>query len=338
MTNHVLLLYHDIDDLSDRLSRTAPFDGRVIVACRPQNRDAIDRALHGRPVQRAEQPDIHTRPVAALALYRRLGRQSGTEVTIIAEPQTGSTEQSEARAATAEAACDLAGLGENVHLICAYPAASPEALLTNLIRTHRELLTPHGRQPSPDYTDPVATLRTLAPAPPPPPGAPPTLRIAGSTSIKDLGAIRHDLTTHLAGLPTLIRTDFVAAVNELVTNGHLHGAPPLDLRLWITGDSVECRVTDHGPGRPDPMAGYLPTPGSGRSGTGLWLARQLCDDIDMWREKGIFTVRAATAISTDRNRHHAGAVARAETAQTRAKNAQNNAELVARRVRMASWR
>ncbi|XVU22988.1 ATP-binding protein [Actinoplanes sp. CA-054009] len=333
MTNHALLLYHDIDDLLDRLSGTVPLDGSVIVACRPQNQTAIDNALPGRHVQRAEQPDIHTRPVAALAFYRRLGRRSSTGLTIIAEPHAGSTEQSQARAATAEAACNLAGLGDDVHLICAYPAATLDPLLTNLIRTHSELLTPHGRQPSPDYGDPASTLRTLASAqpPPPPPRFPPALHIAGSTNIKDLGVIRRDLTTHLAGLPTLIRTDFVAAVNELVTNGHLHGAPPLDLRLWSTGDSVECRITDHGPGRPDPMTGYLPRPGSGRSGTGLWLARQLCDDIDMWRDKGIFTVRAATAVSTERNRHHAGAVARAETAHTRA-------ELAARRVQMASWR
>ena len=118
-------------------------------------------------------------------------------------------------------------------------------------------------------------------------------------------------------MPTLIRTDFVAAVNEILTNGYLHGTPPLELILWRGADHVECRVKDRGSGQPDPAAGYRHHHSPARAGAGLWLARQLCDDLDIWRDHDTFTVRVATATTADRNRHASGAKARAEIAGIR---------------------
>ncbi|WP_430781539.1 ATP-binding protein [Actinoplanes sp. G11-F43] len=318
MSGHLLLLYRDAHDLGEQLAAARPPAGhRVVVACRPENRDVV---FAGRDTVHIERPDIHTRPAAALALYRRLARPPDAgPMTIVAEPRPGTTGRDWIRAARCEAACDLAGPGDHADLICAYPENTPEPLLKNLINTHPELLTRYGRQLNPDHAEPVSVLRELTPCRPgPEPLHAPVLEMTGFSTITELGAVRREIAAHLAGLPTLVRTDFVAAVNELVTNGHLHGAPPLGLRMWVTGDRVECRVTDHGPGVPDPVAGYRPNPGSRRSGAGLWLARQLCDDIDMWRAGRVFTVRAATAVSAERNRQHFGAVARAETARTRA--------------------
>ena len=55
------------------------------------------------------------------------------------------------------------------------------------------------------------------------------------------------------------------------------------LRLWIGADRVVCTIDDHGAGFDDPFAGYGPAHGEdlSRGGMGLWLARQLCDHVDI---------------------------------------------------------
>ena len=44
-----------------------------------------------------------------------------------------------------------------------------------------------------------------------------------------------------------------------------------------------CTISDQGPGFDDPFAGYGPAHGEdlSRGGMGLWLARQLCDHVDI---------------------------------------------------------
>jgi len=57
----------------------------------------------------------------------------------------------------------------------------------------------------------------------------------------------------------------------------------VSLRLWIAPDRIVCTIADHGGGWDDPFAGYGPAHGSdlSRGGMGLWLARQLCDHVDI---------------------------------------------------------
>jgi anti-sigma regulatory factor (Ser/Thr protein kinase) len=67
------------------------------------------------------------------------------------------------------------------------------------------------------------------------------------------------------------------------SNAARHGRPPIGLRLWISSDRIVCTITDRGPGWDDPFAGYGPAHGEdlSRGGMGLWLARQLCDHVDI---------------------------------------------------------
>ena len=69
----------------------------------------------------------------------------------------------------------------------------------------------------------------------------------------------------------------------MTSNAIRHGAPPVSLRLWTAGDRVVCTIEDGGPGWDDPFAGYGPAHGEdlSRGGMGLWLARQLCDHVDI---------------------------------------------------------
>jgi anti-sigma regulatory factor (Ser/Thr protein kinase) len=69
----------------------------------------------------------------------------------------------------------------------------------------------------------------------------------------------------------------------MTTNALRHGRPPVDLRLWAAEGRLVCTVTDRGAGLQDPFIGYGPAHGDDLSlgGMGLWLARQLCDHVDI---------------------------------------------------------
>ena len=92
--------------------------------------------------------------------------------------------------------------------------------------------------------------------------------------------------------------DFLLAVDEMTSNAVRHGLPPVSLRLWIGGDRIVCVIGDGGPGWDDPFAGYGPAHGDdlSRGGMGLWLARQLCDHVDIEHGDGGVRVRLTTRL------------------------------------------
>ena len=106
------------------------------------------------------------------------------------------------------------------------------------------------------------------------------------TDVDDFAALRHAVARALAPParrgPDLAE-DFLLAVDEMTSNAIRHGAPPVSLRLWTADDRVVCTIEDGGPGWDDPFAGYGPAHGEdlSRGGMGLWLARQLCDHVDI---------------------------------------------------------
>ncbi|MET3425682.1 anti-sigma regulatory factor (Ser/Thr protein kinase) [Actinoplanes tereljensis] len=310
MSRHLALFYRDDRDLLDRIVVLLGSRPAVLVCGTGRAAALGDRALALSP-----RVDIHRRPAAALAVHDRLAARY-PDAVVITEPETGSGPADWLRAARHEAAANLSDTPGD--LVCLYRADAPEPLRTAVIATHPHLVTPDGVAVNPGYTEPATTLRRLeAITPVPPPAAAPGLTVADSTRIEDLGPIRRQVTEHLAEVPTLVRTDFVAAVNEVLTNAYLHGRPPLRLVLWAGADRIECRITDHGPGHDDPTAGYRPYDSATRTGLGLWLARQTCDDLDMWHGDGLFTVRLVTTLRIAGDLRHAGAVARAEIAQAR---------------------
>jgi anti-sigma regulatory factor (Ser/Thr protein kinase) len=70
--------------------------------------------------------------------------------------------------------------------------------------------------------------------------------------------------------------DLVLAANEIGTNSVRHGGGRCTVRMWSTGESVICEVTDAGHIR-DPLVGRFAPPPDAASGRGLWLANHLCD-------------------------------------------------------------
>ena len=98
----------------------------------------------------------------------------------------------------------------------------------------------------------------------------------------DVTPLRHDLRRHAeaAGLHDDALDDFVAAVNELVTNAVRHGGGQGTLRLTFTVDTLVADVSDQGTG----FGGELPVsagppPADIPGGRGILLARLLTDTL-----------------------------------------------------------
>lgn len=82
----------------------------------------------------------------------------------------------------------------------------------------------------------------------------------------------------------------------MIANALRHGRPPVDVALWISADRLASTVSDGGRGWDDPFAGYGPAHGDdlARGGMGRWLARRLCDHLDITRHGEGGTVRLTT--------------------------------------------
>jgi hypothetical protein len=103
------------------------------------------------------------------------------------------------------------------------------------------------------------------------------------------------------------------------------------VRVWATPERLLGTVTDQGGGIDDPLAGYVPARGQDprRTGMGLWLARQLCDQLKMARTPYGFTVRLVSAPTAGPGAARAeatSAVIRADTARVRAARARARAD------------
>ena len=158
----------------------------------------------------------------------------------------------------------------------------PESLLAAALQTHPHVVTPHGREPNPRFTDPAEYLRALPVPDEPLEGTAPRLHAA---HVADFASLRRALAAELTGVPADedLLQDFLLAVDEMTSNALRHGGRPVDLRLWVGEDRVVCTIGDRGAGWDDPFAGYGPAHGDdlSRGGMGLWLARQLCDHVDI---------------------------------------------------------
>jgi anti-sigma regulatory factor (Ser/Thr protein kinase) len=77
--------------------------------------------------------------------------------------------------------------------------------------------------------------------------------------------------------------DLVLAVNEVATNAVEHGSPQAEIQLWAMTGGLVCEVHDTGD-LGEPLPGLVaPHPAEAR-GRGVWIARQLCDLLHVWRD------------------------------------------------------
>jgi anti-sigma regulatory factor (Ser/Thr protein kinase) len=93
------------------------------------------------------------------------------------------------------------------------------------------------------------------------------------------------------GMSYAAAKDLVLAVNEIATNGLVHGRPPVEVWAWSSGRALVVQVEDRGARAIPANAGARPPADPGRGGSGLWLARQLCSAFQTHSGQGRTSVR-----------------------------------------------
>jgi anti-sigma regulatory factor (Ser/Thr protein kinase) len=103
-----------------------------------------------------------------------------------------------------------------------------------------------------------------------------------------LHMLRSAVAAHAArlGVPARRAEHLVAVAHELAANAIRHGGGRGRLRLWRDGLPVYCQVSDRGPGIADPTVGTQPPDLAETRGRGMWICRQLCDDLTIDRSAG----------------------------------------------------
>jgi anti-sigma regulatory factor (Ser/Thr protein kinase) len=99
-----------------------------------------------------------------------------------------------------------------------------------------------------------------------------------------LGMIRRAVAQHGRdqGMAEQPLQDLVLIVNELASNVVTHGGGTGTLALWYADGFMHCQVSDDGPGMPDPVGvGTVATDPDTITGRGLWLIRQMSDQLEI---------------------------------------------------------
>ena len=115
-----------------------------------------------------------------------------------------------------------------------------------------------------------------------------------------LAGLRHQLAAVLASLvpDREQQEDVHLAASEMAANAFRHGVRPVSAQVWADGDFVICVVSDRGTSYSDPFSGFAPAHGLDLSngGMGLWLARKLCDHVDVLPTAQGLSVRLSTRL------------------------------------------
>jgi anti-sigma regulatory factor (Ser/Thr protein kinase) len=261
----------------------------AVVATSSGTANLLREAVDGDPrVHVIERGDVYrARTPTAITTFRRLAEQHAADgvkrVRVVGEVDFGPTERDWLEWQRYESVINDALAEWPLWGLCVFDTQRlPAPLIESALRTHSTLVTDGDRAPNPDFADPADYLRSLpVPVEPLEDTAP---RLA-APDVSDFIGLRHAVAAELdrAPAPRDAVEDFLLAVDEMTSNAMRHGGPPVSLRLWVADDRIVCTISDHGPGWDDPFAGYGPAHGEdlSRGGMGLWLARQLCDHVDI---------------------------------------------------------
>ncbi len=302
---HDALVYDGVDEL---VAVAAPWllDGlasgdAALIATGAATTGPLREAVGDDPrVMVVEQHSMYrARTPTAITTFRRFAAEHaapGRRLRVVGETDYGTTAAEWREWQAYEAVVNVALAPHPLWGLCVVDAALPEPILTSVRSTHPQLVTASGRAPNPDFVDPASYLRAL-PVPDEPLEATPAA--FADDVVTDYTGLRHTVRDLLEGVegPPDVLEDFLMAVDEITSNAVRHGAPPAGLRLWTAPGRLVATVRDSGDGLADPFAGYGPAHGQDLSagGMGLWLARQLCDQVAIRRDEHGVSVRLSTS-------------------------------------------
>lgn len=104
---------------------------------------------------------------------------------------------------------------------------------------------------------------------------------------------RHQLLARLQseGLQNGDADDFVLAINEIASNALIHGEADVQVWLGKNDQKLICEVTDGGSGIHDVEIGYAAPELRSTSKRGIWVARQLTNATEFYRDERGFVVK-----------------------------------------------
>jgi anti-sigma regulatory factor (Ser/Thr protein kinase) len=300
---HDALLFDTPDQLVDvavpfLMAGLAAGEGAVIATSRP-TAELLCEAVDGDPrVDVLRNGEVYnSRTATAITTFRRVGEQRAGDgvrrVRVVGEIDYGPTARDWLEWQRYEAVINRALVGWPLWGLCVFDTRRlPDPILESAQRTHQHLHTPDGRVGNAGFTDPSDYLRSLPVPPEPLEHSTPRL---SATDVTDFVRLRHAVAAELAAstAPRDTADDFLLAIDEMTSNAVRHGRAPISLRLWMSDERIVCTIGDQGPGWDDPFAGYGPAHGDdlSRGGMGLWLARQLCDHVDITQDGAGTAVR-----------------------------------------------
>jgi anti-sigma regulatory factor (Ser/Thr protein kinase) len=225
-------------------------------------------------------------PVRALAAVHRTVQEAsrlGQRPRLIGEPfRSSRTAQQNTEWARYESLVNAALAWSSAAVVCTYDTrvVGPD-VVADVTLTHPELVVNGVARPSPGYLDP-AVFSTECDRHPLS-EAPLQARWLSFGGVDQLATLRLFVTFHAteAGAAASEVEQFVQAVNEVATNAIEHGGGSGELQIWTGSQTMVCEISDTGPGLRDPLAGRLPSGRSTARGRRLWLARRLCDLLEL---------------------------------------------------------
>lgn len=243
--------------------------------------------------------EVYLHPARALTEFVQLIRThtaDGQRVTLIGEPAFESPLMDRPAWAHAESVLNAA-VGElPVTIVCAYHRRDrPAEILASAARTHPEVYIDGKLCCSPGYLEPAEFMAAQQPElSVAPPGAP-AMVLAGPHDLRHIRRLVARIGID-AGLTGGQVEDFVLAVGELATNSVEHGSDPRQVVVWAGADDVVCEVVNRG-AFGDPFRGLIPPdPGQPR-GRGVFMARQICDSVQLWTDETQVRVQARMSVT-----------------------------------------
>lgn len=183
-----------------------------------------------------------------------------------------------------DAAINLALTELPVDLYCFYPDLPLHSeILDGALGNHPLLFERGALHHNPAHRSPRDVLAEM-------PAAAPLLLGAPDVELAFTAWQLHEVRTAVAELAgqgafdTTRIEDVVLAVNEIATNAVEHGSGEARLALWLTSCGIIAEVHDRGESLAEPLPGMRAPHPSDPRGRGVWIARQLCDVLHVWRD------------------------------------------------------
>ena len=226
--------------------------------------------------------EMYTAPMRTLFAYQaQLARTSGSgEVWVTGTVPLGDTPAAQAAWGRYESAVNEALGSFPFRALCTYDVRErPAEALERARASHPTMGTGLTSSPCQGFVPPSDFLSEPVARVPRPPATTPCVVtvVTALDSIAEVRRLVRDTGRTGSAISREAIDDLVLAVDEVVANGVVHGAPPVWLAMWVDVAEIMVEVVDSGAGGLDPLTGFhVPDPSHA---AGLWIARQQVSDL-----------------------------------------------------------